>query len=905
MSSGYLYQAFHTGWNILLYTLSGGRYLHLEGRMRGDRYRNWSLLFPHRPQPYLQPSSEEEIVQAVKSHDSIRLVGAGHSFNPGLVTEQATMSLDRYTGILELDREKRQARVRAGTRVRDISRLLLKEGLAFEALPSHDAQSIGGILSTDVHGTGKKLGFVSQQVVGLKIVDGRGEVHECRRGDDLFRAAIGGIGGVGIIVEVTLQCVDAFHIRQEVEVRKLDYVRARFRQLLEENDHFSLYVFPFTEWVQVHYWNPTTARKSFLGPFREYLNLVKQALGMSWFGDLVAHLGWLPKLATLMTRLQKGSNLVLQSHKGFNRTLYPIHEELEFAVPVEKTWEVTDRCLEIYQQMYPLPMMLIELRFTPAGHDILLSPGAEEASVYVNLVVVQSRGYERYYARVEHYLRSIGARPHLGKWCDGYSARDLRDLHGERFDTFQALHRRHDPAGRFTNSFTRRLFHDGGKKADPADPIFRPLEMRTLTVKNRVFRSSIAGRFDNYDGTGSPARLNFEEQFARGGVGAIISSFTPVSAAGSHMPNFATISDDDRIPFWREVGRRAHSHDCKFILQLNHCGRQRDVASVLNRHQPSISSTDEPDPLNGFPTRAMTTEEISEVVSQFAAGARRAREAGLDGVEIHGANGYLVTQFLSSAINDRTDEYGGSTANRARFLTDVLRAIRAEVGDDWHMQVKINAEDQADAVIPWLAGGNTLDDAVEIAKLAVQAGADAIHVSSGASFPHPNNPPGDFPLEILKNTYDVLISEGSKTFMNYLLLRYRPGRWMYRKLWNRARIVDFEGANAPLSARIKAAVDVPVIVTGGFQRATLIREALLAGECDAVSIARPLLANPDLVRTFEEGRELPERPCTFCNKCLAHMIEHPIGCYELERFDGDRERMIQHVMSIFRPLPWA
>jgi len=191
---GYFAQAFHTTLNSLLYTLSFGKYLWLEGRRSGKNWHNWTHGQDHRVEPYLLPAGEPEIIEAVRSHPRLRLVGAGHSFNSG-VTHSVTMSLDAHTGIVEVDKATKRVRVRAGTRVRDISRTLLeKESLAVVALPSHDAQSIGGILSTDVHGTGRDVGFVSQSVVGLRIVDGKGEAHEVGPEDDLFRAAIGGIG---------------------------------------------------------------------------------------------------------------------------------------------------------------------------------------------------------------------------------------------------------------------------------------------------------------------------------------------------------------------------------------------------------------------------------------------------------------------------------------------------------------------------------------------------------------------------------------------------------------------------------------------------------------------------------------------------------------------------------------
>ena len=120
---------------------------------------------------------------------------------------------------------------------------------------------------------------------------------------------------------------------------------------------------------------------------------------------------------------------------------------------------------------------------------------------------------------------------------------------------------------------------------------------------------------------------------------------------------------------------------------------------------------------------------------QFAAGARRARSAGCDGIELHACNGYLFTQFLSSGINDREDEYGGSLENRARFLFDVVRAVRAEVGADFHFQVKMNGVDYNDALEPWQAVGNTLEESIQVARWLEAAGVDALHISTGSFFP--------------------------------------------------------------------------------------------------------------------------------------------------------------------------
>jgi 2,4-dienoyl-CoA reductase (NADPH2) len=438
------------------------------------------------------------------------------------------------------------------------------------------------------------------------------------------------------------------------------------------------------------------------------------------------------------------------------------------------------------------------------------------------------------------------------------------------------------------------------------DVLFEPLRFRNLTVKNRILRSNVSGRFDNYDGSGTRARINWEEKFARGGVGAIVSSYVPVHVRGRILPNYATIDRDERVPFWRAVGEAVHAHDCAFILQLSHSGRQQDVGGVENRGLKALSSTSKPEPFHGFECVAMTEAEIEDVIACFAAGARRAREAGLDGVELHAANGYLITQFLSSAINDRRDEWGGPLENRARLLLEIIRAIRREAGDDFHLQVKISAVDHNSAVIPWEKKGNTLSESVQVCQWAEEAGADAIHVSTGSMFPHPRNPAGGLPVDVAAETYDSMLSSGLYTFRNYLLARWRPLRPVFRFLWNRTvRDAVVEGISLDDARAIRAAVGVPVLCTGGFQTASVIREAIGRGDCDAVTIARPLIANPDLVRVFAAGADRPERPCTYCNKCLVNVIENPIGCYELSRFDGDRDAMMREIMSVYGPSEFA
>ena len=500
-----------------------------------------------------------------------------------------------------------------------------------------------------------------------------------------------------------------------------------------------------------------------------------------------------------------------------------------------------------------------------------------------------------------------------------------------------------------------------------SDAIFSPLKFRNLTVKNRIFRSSISGKFDNYDGSGpTQARINWEEKFARGGVGAIITSYVPVVARGRILTNYAMIDCDERIDDWAKLIEQIHKkeyEECKFIIQLSNSGRQRDEEGIDNHLQrvvfgrKALSSTSGREPIHGLPCQAMTLDDIREMIGFFGEGARRAKAAGADGVETHSANGYLFTQFLSSGINDRQDQYGGPLVNRARFLMEVIRAIRGKVGNDFHFQVKISAIDRNNAVLPWEKRGNTIEDSIQVSKWAENPidwaraanaearqrgncliedisswekvhGADAIHVSSGSSFPHPLNPPGEMPVEDLARTYESMTSTGELTFRNLVLFRYAAGRWLFRTVWDRIkrchpgykldgvpqastalspgdmqeRLRAYQGVSLGDARRIKEAVKIPILCTGGFQQASYIRKAIDEGFCDGVAIARPLIANNDLVKYFAKGADLPPRPCTYCNRCLVHAIKDPLGCYEVVRYDGDYEAMMREVMSVYRPV---
>jgi 2,4-dienoyl-CoA reductase-like NADH-dependent reductase (Old Yellow Enzyme family) len=201
---------------------------------------------------------------------------------------------------------------------------------------------------------------------------------------------------------------------------------------------------------------------------------------------------------------------------------------------------------------------------------------------------------------------------------------------------------------------------------------------------------------------------------------------------------------------------------------------------------------------------------------------------------------------------------------------------------------------------------------VQVCRWLAEDGVDAIHVSAGNMFPHPRNPMGGFPIEEAMRWYDGMLSSGIHTYRNYQFFRRPWLRPLFLALWRRTQEPPerIEGSNIPHARAIREALragghEVPVICTGGFQTGERICAHLEAEDCDAVSIARPLIANPDLVRYFERGEEVPEeKRCTYCNKCLMNVLENPLGCYELSRYRGDYDAMIREVMAVYEPKPF-
>jgi len=442
------------------------------------------------------------------------------------------------------------------------------------------------------------------------------------------------------------------------------------------------------------------------------------------------------------------------------------------------------------------------------------------------------------------------------------------------------------------------------------DPIFQPLTINGLTLKNRVVRSSLGGRVDFHDGSMSDARIAWDTRFARGGISAIISSNAGIRTDGIAVPGYASIDHDRTIPSWRTLVNEVHRHDCRYIIQLHFSGRQRDLPRKEYTDIKPMSATDQPDLLYGLRARQMTVAEIDTLVQDYARAAQRAREAGADGIEIVACNGYLLHQFLSSAINERRDDYNGDLRARARILLEVLAAVRQAVGRDYYVAMKLSGRDEHNAYTAPLVReiGNTIEDTKTVSRWLADAGLDAIHLSQGDSFPHPLVPAGRLPVDESLHAMAAMFYEGDRAQQNFYLMQAAPARRLFERSWlqrmpfyrdGQLLPEKIEGMNEGDAAQIKVASGLPVICVGGWQTASRMREALGAGHCDVVSIARGLLANPDMVQSFAAGKNAPDRPCTYCNKCLVNALLQPLACWEESRFDS-RDQMFEEAYRVYK-----
>lgn len=348
--------------------------------------------------------------------------------------------------------------------------------------------------------------------------------------------------------------------------------------------------------------------------------------------------------------------------------------------------------------------------------------------------------------------------------------------------------------------------------------LFEPITIAGLTVKNRFVRSATNEGMAELDGTVTKGIGDMYEDLAREDVGLIITGYSYVDVKGQSDERQQGIYDDRSIEPYNEIVSRVHKYDSRIFIQIVHGGRQ----SIAKEGVPLLAPSAVEDPASGKVPVEMTEEDILDTIENFAEAARRSKEAGFDGVQIHCAHGFLLSSFISPYTNRRTDKWGGSVENRARIVTEIVKRIQENVGKDFPVIVKMNATDGFDV----FSGKIGLDapECVEIASLLEKAGVCAIEVSGGI---------------------------------------FEAGSVMSQKA------IDSEEKEAYFrrySKMIRDTVKIPVILVGGI-RTKAVMESMLRGYADMVSLSRPFIAEPDLVVNLKEG--ITDRvKCVSCNGCF-------------------------------------
>ncbi|MBI2832779.1 MAG: FAD-dependent oxidoreductase [Chloroflexi bacterium] len=331
-----------------------------------------------------------------------------------------------------------------------------------------------------------------------------------------------------------------------------------------------------------------------------------------------------------------------------------------------------------------------------------------------------------------------------------------------------------------------------------------------MEVKNRIVMPAMGTHTGSTDGYVTQKTKDYYEERAKGGAGLIIVEITCVDfPSGKHSPNELSADNDKYLLGLAELAETIKSYGARAALQLHHAGNT--AIQAITKSQPvAPSAIARP---GGDVPKALTISQINRLVSCYASAAKRARDAGFDGVEVHAGHVHLIAQFLSSAWNKRTDRYGGDLENRARFLLEIMQAIRQVVGRDYPLWCRINAEESG------LPDGFTLKEAKELARMLEKAGADAINVSG-----------------VTKN-----------------LPSYKP--YFYPAGWN----VDF-------AREIKGVVSVPVMVTGRIS-AELAERVLRHKKADLIVMGRALRADPELPNKLAAGKMKDIVPCLSCSVC--------------------------------------
>jgi 2,4-dienoyl-CoA reductase-like NADH-dependent reductase (Old Yellow Enzyme family) len=351
--------------------------------------------------------------------------------------------------------------------------------------------------------------------------------------------------------------------------------------------------------------------------------------------------------------------------------------------------------------------------------------------------------------------------------------------------------------------------------------LFTLANIGSLALPNRLVRSATAERMADADGRPKPELEALYRELARGGVGLIITGHMYVHPSGRAHPEMTGIYSDELISGLAGLADAVHQEGGRIAVQINHGGVSCSPKAVPETIAPSAVTA----PSSEQPAREMTADDIAYMVQAYGQAARRVQEAGFDGLQLHGAHGYLISQFLSPFTNHRTDEWGGDLEGRMRFLRDVCQAVREQVGPEYPVFIKLGMMDGVE-------GGLSADEGVRVVAALEGMGLDGVEISGGiASDP----------------TRKGIRSEADEAY-------YRP-----------------------LAQQARPMTELPIILVGGFRSRNVMEDVLAAGDADLVSLCRPLICEPDFPNRLRAGTQ-ERSACISANRCWPDGSDEGISC---------------------------
>lgn len=425
--------------------------------------KNWAGNIVFQPSEIAYPTSEAAIQQivlkAANNRKKIRIIGTGHSFTALCKTEDVLISLDKFQGIISTDKVTVQARVKGGTKLNLLGDLLFKEGMAMENLGDVDVQSIAGTISTGTHGTGTDFGTISTQVIGLRFVNGKGRIVDCSETNnrELFKTAQVSLGTLGIITQLTLQCVPAYKLALQNRNEPLVDVLATLKERNEENRNFEFYWLPYTKTA----WTKTSNivesdepdKINFFNYWSEY---VLENYAFKLFCEL-AH--WFPSKNEFVSKMTANSatnvRKVYYSHKIYATQRMVKFREMEYNVPADAYDAVIKEVMKTVNSRKFNIHFPIENRWVKKD-DILMSPAYGRDSAYIACHVYAKKDCQPYFDALEEIFMAYGGRPHWGK-MNQLTPERIGELYPE-FATFMKHRRAQDPDGVFISPYLEQLF---------------------------------------------------------------------------------------------------------------------------------------------------------------------------------------------------------------------------------------------------------------------------------------------------------------------------------------------------------------------------------------------------------------------------------------------------------------